>query len=145
MCRLSINPGAFISRTHQGHVGLFRCYFTFLPPYGAEVNEWSHNFAPPLHGVDREEFTFYILVQNEYQRTEDGLPSVAVNGLYKSDIYFRDTRQNVTSFTTTGKVRFSRKTNFSKFTNDERRYAQISYVENYSHSKICEYSTGEFF
>jgi hypothetical protein len=30
MCRLSRNPGALTSRTPQGHVGLFRGYFTFL-------------------------------------------------------------------------------------------------------------------
>jgi hypothetical protein len=29
MCRLSRNPGALTSRTPQGHVGLFRGYFTF--------------------------------------------------------------------------------------------------------------------
>jgi hypothetical protein len=28
MCRLSRNPGALTSRTSQGHVGLFRGYFT---------------------------------------------------------------------------------------------------------------------
>jgi hypothetical protein len=30
MCRLSRNLGALTSRTPQGHVGLFRGYFTFL-------------------------------------------------------------------------------------------------------------------
>jgi hypothetical protein len=29
MCRLSRNPGVLTSRTPQGHVGLFRGYFTF--------------------------------------------------------------------------------------------------------------------
>jgi hypothetical protein len=30
MCRLSRNPGALTSRTTQGHVGLFRGYFTYM-------------------------------------------------------------------------------------------------------------------
>jgi hypothetical protein len=30
MCRLPRNPGALTSRTPQGHVGLFRGYFTFI-------------------------------------------------------------------------------------------------------------------
>jgi hypothetical protein len=30
MCRLSRKPGALTSRTPQGHVGLFRGYFTFF-------------------------------------------------------------------------------------------------------------------
>jgi hypothetical protein len=30
MCRLSRNPGALTSWTPQGHVGLFRGYFTFF-------------------------------------------------------------------------------------------------------------------
>jgi hypothetical protein len=34
MCRLSRNPGALTSRTTQGHVGLFRGYFTFTFTFG---------------------------------------------------------------------------------------------------------------
>jgi hypothetical protein len=37
MCRLSINPGALTSRTPQGHVGLFRGYFTF---YWLSSSQW---------------------------------------------------------------------------------------------------------
>jgi hypothetical protein len=34
MCRLSRNPGALTSCTPQGHVGLFRGYFTFFTHSG---------------------------------------------------------------------------------------------------------------
>jgi hypothetical protein len=42
-CRLSRNLGALTSRTPQGHVGLFRGYFTFLPSYLADSWHSSSN------------------------------------------------------------------------------------------------------
>jgi hypothetical protein len=52
MCRLSRNPGALTSRTPEGHVGLFRAYFTFyLLNVGIRLarNFWrsSSNFSLP--------------------------------------------------------------------------------------------------
>jgi hypothetical protein len=50
MCRLSRNLGALSSRTPQGHVGLFRGYFTF---YLLEVGIIVENIAVmvPLIGA----------------------------------------------------------------------------------------------
>jgi hypothetical protein len=40
---LSRNPGALTSRTPQGHVGLFRCYFTFTTTTTTTTNNNNNN------------------------------------------------------------------------------------------------------
>jgi hypothetical protein len=42
MCRLSINPGALTSRTPQGHVGLFRGYYTFTAYLQKHTHTHTH-------------------------------------------------------------------------------------------------------
>jgi hypothetical protein len=48
MCRMSRNPGALTSRTAQGHVGLFRGYFTFYL-YNLD-NSASEQYSETLSG-----------------------------------------------------------------------------------------------
>jgi hypothetical protein len=57
VCRLSRNPGALTSRTPQGHVGLFRGYFTLLLPTVTNFQQSSH-----IHVISQS--IFAALVSN---------------------------------------------------------------------------------
>ena len=92
--------------------------FAHSPPYGAEVNEWSHTFTPPCVPSWCGQGRIYILQISTQWISEDWKWFALCRGkrTLQNDIYFRDTRENVTSFATTGKVRPSRKPIFSKLT-----------------------------
>jgi hypothetical protein len=72
MCRLSRNPGALTSRTPQGHAGLFRGYFTFLPM--TRPCEHSNKHLCPLPGNEFHEpliryWLFTMVIPLNYELT----------------------------------------------------------------------------